>query len=614
MSNNTEKMIRNIAIIAHVDHGKTTLVDALLRQSGTFRDNEEVPELVMDSNPLERERGITIFSKNASIHYRGYKINIVDTPGHADFGSEVERVLSMVDGVLLLVDAVDGPMPQTRFVLSKSLKLHLKPIVVINKVDRAEARPHWALDQIFDLFVSLDATDEQLDFPVVYSSGKNGTATNDLQHPQQNILPLLDTIVDKVPEPEGNPGEPFQMLVTSIDYNDYVGRMAIGRILHGSIKVTGKVSRIRRDGSIETGKITKLYGFEGLKRIEIQEAGSGDIVAMAGFEDVDIGETIADPEKPEALHYVDIDLPTIAMLFSVNTSPFAGQEGQYVTSRQLRDRLYRELKANVGLKVDDTGSPDSLKVSGRGELHLSILIETMRREGYELAVSRPEVIMREIEGKLCEPFEYLVIDVDDAYVGPVMERLGGRKAEMQNMKADGKGRTRLEFIIPARGLIGFRGQFLTDTRGTGIMHHNFESYQPYKGEINTTQNGVLVAMETGVAASYSLDGIQERGMMFVGPGDRVYEGMIVGERPKENDLVVNLTKAKKLGNQRSSGSEDAIRLTPPKIMTLEEALEFIADDELVEVTPKSIRLRKKILSDIDRRRSRRVKPGAENEE
>ncbi|MDO9391177.1 MAG: translational GTPase TypA [bacterium] len=614
MSNNTEKMIRNIAIIAHVDHGKTTLVDALLRQSGTFRDNEEVPELVMDSNPLERERGITIFSKNASIHYRGYKINIVDTPGHADFGSEVERVLSMVDGVLLLVDAVDGPMPQTRFVLSKSLKLNLKPIVVINKVDRTEARPHWALDQIFDLFVSLDATDEQLDFPVVYSSGKNGTATNDLQHPQKNILPLLDTIVDKVPEPEGNPGEPFQMLVTSIDYNDYVGRMAIGRILHGSIKVTGKVSRIRRDGSIETGKITKLYGCEGLKRIEIQEAGSGDIVAMAGFEDVDIGETIADTEKPEALHYVDIDLPTIAMLFSVNTSPFAGQEGQYVTSRQLRDRLYRELKANVGLKVDDTGSPDSMKVSGRGELHLSILIETMRREGYELAVSRPEVIMREIEGKLCEPFEYLVIDVDDAYVGPVMERLGGRKAEMQNMKADGKGRTRLEFIIPARGLIGFRGQFLTDTRGTGIMHHNFESYQPYKGEINTTQNGVLVAMETGVAASYSLDGIQERGMMFVGPGDRVYEGMIVGERPKENDLVVNLTKAKKLGNQRSSGSEDAIRLTPPKIMTLEEALEFIADDELVEVTPKSIRLRKKILSDIDRRRSRRVKPGAENEE
>jgi GTP-binding protein len=608
MSNNNEKMIRNIAIIAHVDHGKTTLVDALLRQSGTFRDNEEVPELVMDSNPLERERGITIFSKNASIHYRGYKINIVDTPGHADFGSEVERVLSMVDGVLLLVDAVDGPMPQTRFVLSKSLKLHLKPIVVINKIDRAEARPHWALDQIFDLFVSLDASDEQLDFPVVYSSGKNGTATNDLEQPQKNILPLLDTIVDKVPAPEGNPSEPFQMLVTSIDYNDYVGRMAIGRILHGSIKVAGKVSRIRRDGSIETGKITKLYGFEGLKRIEIEEAGSGDIVAMAGFEDVDIGETIADPEKPEALHYVDIDLPTIAMLFSVNTSPFAGQEGQYVTSRQLRDRLYKELKSNVGLNVDDTGSPDSLKVSGRGELHLSILIETMRREGYELAVSRPEVIMREIEGALCEPFEYLVIDVDDAYVGPVMERLGGRKAEMQNMKADGKGRTRLEYVIPARGLIGFRGQFLTDTRGTGIMHHNFESYQPYKGEISTVGNGVLVAMETGVAASYSLDSIQERGMMFVGPGDRVYEGMIVGERPKEHDLVVNLTKAKKLGNQRSSGSEEAIRLTPPKIMTLEEALEFIADDELVEVTPKAIRLRKKILSDIDRRRARRVKP------
>ncbi|MBI4727620.1 translational GTPase TypA [candidate division TA06 bacterium] len=608
MPNNKDKMIRNIAIIAHVDHGKTTLVDALLRQSGTFRDNEEVPELAMDSNPLERERGITIFSKNASIHYRGYKINLVDTPGHADFGSEVERVLSMVDGVLLLVDAVDGPMPQTRFVLSKSLKLNLKPIVVINKIDRTEARPHWALDQIFDLFVSLDASDEQLDFPVVYSSGKNGTAATDLKQPQKNILPLLDAIVDKVPAPQGNPNEPFQMLVTSIDCNDYVGRMAIGRILHGSIKVAGKASRIKRGGAIETGKITRLYGFEGLKRIEIQEAGSGDIVALAGFEDVDIGETIADPENPEALHYVDIDLPTIAMLFSVNTSPFAGLEGQYVTSRQLRDRLYRELKSNVGLRVEDTGSPDSLKVSGRGELHLSILIETMRREGYELAVSRPEVIMRDIAGKLCEPFEYLVIDVDDAYVGPVMERLGGRKAEMQNMKADGKGRTRLEYIIPARGLIGFRGQFLTDTRGTGIMHHNFEGYQPCKGEISIAQNGALVAMETGVAASYSLDSIQERGIMFAGPGDKIYEGMIVGERPKENDLVVNLCKTKRLTNIRNSNAEEAIRLSPPKIMTLEEALEFIADDELVEVTPKAIRLRKKILSDIDRRRARRVRP------
>jgi GTP-binding protein len=608
MSNNTEKMIRNIAIIAHVDHGKTTLVDALLRQSGTFRDNEEVPELVMDSNPLERERGITIFSKNASIHYKDYKINIVDTPGHADFGSEVERVLSMVDGVLLLVDAVDGPMPQTRFVLSKSLKLNLKPIVVINKIDRTEARPNWALDQIFDLFVSLDASDQQLDFPVVYASGKNGTATLDLEKPNDSIQPLFETIISQVPPPPGDPAAPFQMLVTSIDYNDYVGRMAIGRILNGSVKVAERASRIKRDGTVVTDKVTKLYGFEGLKRIEIEQAGSGDILALAGFEDIDIGETITDPENPSALPYVDIDQPTISMLFAVNTSPFAGQEGQYVTSRQIRDRLFRELKSNVGLKVDETGSPDSLKVSGRGELHLSILIETMRREGYELAVSRPEVIMREIEGKLCEPFEYLVIDVDDAYVGPVMERLGSRKAEMQNMKADGKGRTRLEFLIPARGLIGFRGQFMTDTRGTGIMHHNFESYQPYKGEINTVGNGVLVAMETGVAASYSLDSIQERGMMFVGPGDRVYEGMVVGERPKEHDLVVNLTKAKKLGNQRSSGSEEAIRLTPPKIMTLEEALEFIADDELVEVTPSSIRLRKKILSDIDRRRARRRGP------
>lgn len=607
----TDNKIRNIAIIAHVDHGKTTLVDALLRQSGLFRDNQEVPELVMDSNPLERERGITIFSKNASIHFNGYKINIVDTPGHADFGSEVERVLSMVDGVLLLVDAADGPMPQTRFVLQKSLRLHLKPIVVINKIDRPDARPHWALDQVFDLFVSLDATDEQLDFPVVYTSGRSGTATLELEKPAGNIQALFQTIIGRVPPPAGDPEQPLQMLVTSMDYNDYVGRLAIGRIQNGRLKTGQQAARIKRDGGIEREKVTRIYGFEGLRRIEVQEVAAGDILALAGFPEVNIGETIADPEVPSPLPYVDIDQPTISMVFSVNNSPFSGQDGEYVTSRQIRDRLFRELKSNVGLKIEETGSPDSFKVSGRGELHLSILIETMRREGYELQVSRPEVILREMEGRTCEPFEYLVIDVDDAYVGPVMERLGQRKAELQNMKADGKGRTRLEFNIPARGLIGFRGQFLTDTRGTGIMHHNFLDYQPYRGEISAQVNGVLIAMETGVATSYALDTIQERGMLFIGPGDRVYEGMVIGERPKENDLVVNVTKTKKLGNQRSSTAEEAIRLTPPKLMTLEEALEFIADDELVEVTPRAIRLRKKILTDIDRRRSRRIKPGAE---
>ena len=609
-----DKKLRNIAIIAHVDHGKTTLVDALLRQSGLFRDNQEVPELVMDSNPLERERGITIFSKNCSILWKDVRINILDTPGHADFGGEVERSLSMVDGAILLVDAAEGPLPQTRFVLQKSLKLDLKTIVVINKIDRPDSRPHWALDQVFDLFVSLDATDEQLDFPVVYASGKSGIATMELEKPGNNIIPIFDVIIDKVPSPPGDPDKPLQMLVTSMDYNDYVGRLAIGRILNGRIRSGQSAARIKKDRTTKIEKITRIYGFEGLKRIEVQDVTAGDILALAGFPEINIGETIADSVDPQALPYVDIDQPTISMLFSVNNSPFSGQDGAYVTSRQIRDRLARELKSNVGLKIEDTGSPDSFKVSGRGELHLSILIETIRREGYELQVSRPEVILREIDGKTCEPFEYLVIDVDDAYVGAVMEKLGQRKAELQNMKADGKGRTRLEFNIPARGLIGFRGQFLTDTRGTGIMHHNFLDYQTYRGEISAQVNGVLVAMETGTATSYSLDSIQERGMLFVAPGDRAYQGMIIGERPKENDLVVNVTRAKKLGNQRSSTSEEAIRLTPPKIMTLEEALEFIADDELVEVTPKAIRLRKKILSDIDRRRSRRVKPGAEAEE
>lgn len=605
------KLIRNIAIIAHVDHGKTTLVDALLRQTGVFREGQEAPDLAMDSNPLERERGITIFSKNASIRYGEYTINIVDTPGHADFGSEVERVLSMVDGVLLLVDAVEGPMPQTRFVLQKSLALGLKPLVVVNKIDRAEAKPDQALDRIFDLFVSLDATDEQLDFPVVYASGRLGTATLKLEQPSSNIRPLLDTIVDKVPPPHGDPERPLQMLVTSIDYSDYLGRLAVGRVRNGSVAVGRDAVRLKRDGTIDKARVTRIYGFQGLERVELERASAGDIIVLAGFPDVDIGETIADPESPEPLPYVDIDQPTISMVFSVNNSPFAGLDGQYLTSRQLRDRLYRELKSNVGLRVEETDTPDAFTVSGRGELHLSILIETMRREGYELQVSRPTVILREVNGVQCEPFEYLVIDVDDEYVGPVMEKLGGRKAELQNMKADGKGRTRLEFLIPARGLLGYRGQFMTDTRGTGIMHHNFDSYRPYKGEISTFQNGVLVAMETGTIAAYALDSIQERGMLFVGPGDRAYEGMIVGERPKETDLVVNVCKTKRLTNIRSSTAEEAIRLSPPKAMTLEEALEFIADDELVEVTPKALRLRKRILADIDRRRARRKAPGEE---
>jgi len=603
--------IRNIAIIAHVDHGKTTLVDALLRQTGVFRQNQEVPELAMDSNPLERERGITIFSKNASINYGEYLINIVDTPGHADFGSEVERVLSMVDGVLLLVDAVEGPMPQTRFVLQKSLALGLKPIVVINKIDRPEAQPNQALDRVFDLFVSLDASDEQLDFPVIFASGRLGTATRKLEEPASDIRALLDAIVESIPAPKGSAQAPLQMLVTNIDYSDYLGRLAVGRIKNGTLESGQEAARLRRDGTLERARVTKIYGFRGLERVELERASSGDIIMLAGFPDVDIGETIADPEAPQPLPYVDIDQPTISMVFSVNNSPFAGQDGQYLTSRQLRDRLFREMKSNIGLRVEEAGTPDSFIVSGRGELHLSILIETMRREGYELQVSRPRVILREVDGVTCEPFEYLVIDVDDEFVGPVMEKLGSRKAELQNLRADGKGRTRLEFLIPARGLLGYRGQFMTDTRGTGIMHHNFDSYRPYKGEINTFQNGVLVAMETGTAAAYALDTIQERGLLFVGPGDRVYEGMIVGERPKEGDIVVNVCKTKRLTNIRSSTSEEAIRLSPPKLMTLEEALEFIADDELVEVTPKSLRLRKRILAEIDRRRARRKAPGEE---
>lgn len=605
------RFIRNLAIIAHVDHGKTTLVDALLRQTGVFRQNQEVPELVMDSNPLERERGITIFSKNASLRYGDYLINIVDTPGHADFGSEVERVLSMVDGVLLLVDAVEGPMPQTRFVLQKSLALGLKPIVVINKIDRPEAQPHQALDRIFDLFVSLEASDEQLDFPVVYASGRLGTATKKLEEPALDIKALLDTIVESIPAPAGSIEAPLQMLVTSIDYSDYLGRLAVGRIRNGVLESGQEAVRIRRDGSLERARVTRIYGFQGLERVELDRASAGDIIMLAGFPDVDIGETIANPERPEPLPYVDIDQPTISMVFSVNNSPFAGQDGQYLTSRQLRDRLFREMKSNVGLRVEEAETPDAFIVSGRGELHLSILIETMRREGYELQVSRPRVILREVNGVSCEPFEYLVIDVDDEFVGPVMEKLGSRKAELQNMRADGKGRTRLEFLVPARGLLGYRGQFLTDTRGTGIMHHNFDSYRPYKGEITTFQNGVLVAMETGTAAAYALDSIQERGMLFVAPGDRVYEGMIVGERPKEGDIVVNVCKTKRLTNIRSSTAEEAIRLSPPKYMTLEEALEFIADDELVEVTPKALRLRKRILAEIDRRRARRRAPGEE---
>jgi GTP-binding protein len=583
--------IRNIAIIAHVDHGKTTLVDHMLRQTGTFRLNQDVGTRVMDSNDLERERGITILAKNTAIQYNGIKINIVDTPGHADFSGEVERTLTMVDGVLLLVDAAEGPLPGTKFVLKKSLDLNLLPIVVINKIDRKDARPHEVLDMVFELFLSLGAHDHQLDFPTLYCIAKQGIAKRELDQESSNLEPLFEAIVKHVPPPPGDTRSPFQMLVTTIDYNDYLGRLGIGRIHRGTIKLGGPMKIIHRDASVEDARVTKIYTFYGLKRMETVEASAGDIIALAGMEDVDIGETIADAADPTPLPFVAIEEPTLSMNFSVNTSPFAGQEGRYVTTRHLSERLARELRSNVSLRIELTDSPDVLKVSGRGELHLAILIETMRREGYELQVSRPEVISKHIADVLCEPIEHVIIDVPEEFVGVVIENLGRRRGEIKNMISS-SGNVRLEFFVPARGLIGFRGEFMTQTKGTGILHHNFQGYEPHKGEIVHRTKGALVAMETGEAVAYALWKLQERSAFFIAPGTRVYSGMVVGENSREQDMTVNVCKTKHLTNMRASGADEAIRMEPPRIPTLEQAIEWIGDDELVEVTPQSIRIRK----------------------
>ena len=596
-----QERIRNIAIIAHVDHGKTTLVDAMLKHSGVFRENEAITERVMDSNDLEKERGITILAKNLSIHHGQYKINIVDTPGHADFGGEVERVLKMVDSVLLLVDALDGPMPQTRFVLKKSLDLGLKPIVVINKIDRPGSRPEEVLNMVFDLFCELEASDDQLDFPVVYTSAKMGYAKLDINIESNSMEPLFAVVESNVRPPKGDSKAPFQMLIANIDYNDYIGRIATGRIFNGQVKAGETVAMIKQNGTITRGKITKLLGYEGLKQIDIQEAGTGDIVTVAGFDEISIGETLASAEEPVAVPYVSIDEPTLSMNFMVNTSPFAGREGKWVTSRNIRDRLTKELRTNVSLRVEDTDSPDTFKISGRGELHLSILIENMRREGFELAVSKPEVIIREKDGVKMEPMEYLVVDVASEYQGVVIEKMGPRKGEMVAMHPMGE-MTRLEFIVPARGLIGLRGEVLTDTRGTAVMTHTFHEYAPYKGDIPGRKNGVLLAMEHGDTTAYSLDALQPRGTLFLGAGVEVYGGMIIGEHARDNDLEVNACKGKKLTNVRASGTDDAIKLTPPRLLTLEQALEFIDDDELVEVTPGSVRLRKKELDPHQRKK------------
>jgi len=599
-----QEKIRNIAIIAHVDHGKTTLVDAMLKQSGVFRENEAITERVMDSNDLEKERGITILAKNLSIHHGDYKINIVDTPGHADFGGEVERVLKMVDSVLLLVDALDGPMPQTRFVLKKSLDLGLRPIVVINKVDRPGARPAEVVDMVFDLFCELQATDAQLDFAICYTSAKMGYAMREMDQPSENMEPLFELIKENVHPPEGNPTAPFQLLVTNIDYNDYIGRIATGRIFNGKVSAGETIALIKRDGTISKARVTKLLGYEGLKQVDIPEAFTGDIITIAGFTEVGIGETLAAADNPIPLPYVAIDEPTLSMNFIVNSSPFAGREGKLVTSRNIRERLDRELRTNVSLRVADTSNADTFQVSGRGELHLSILIENMRREGFEMAVSKPEVIMRMVDGVRHEPMEYLVVDVPGEYQGVIIERMGPRKGEMAAMTPMGET-IRLEFIVPARGLIGLRGEFLTETRGTAVITHTFHEYAPYKGEIPGRKNGVLIAMEQGETTAYSLDALQPRGMLFLGAGVEVYGGMIIGQHAKDNDLEVNPCKGKKLTNVRASGTDDAIKLTPPRLLTLEQALEFIDDDELVEVTPASIRLRKKVLDPTMRKRANR---------
>ena len=599
------KNIRNVAIIAHVDHGKTTLVDAMLKQSGIFRSNEQVDERVMDSNDLEKERGITILSKNTAVHYGDCKINIVDTPGHSDFGGEVERVLKMVDGVVLLVDAFEGAMPQTREVLKKSLALNLKPIVVINKIDRPGARPEKVVDEVLELFIELDANDEQLDFPVVYASGKQGIATLDLNTPGTDLKPLFETIINTIDAPNCNLEGPAQMLVSNIEYDEYVGRIAIGRIERGKLELNMPIAICKADKT-ETARVTKLYTYDGLKRIEVESASAGDIVALSGVADINIGDTICDYNHPEKIPFVDIDEPTVSMTFSVNNGPFAGKEGQFVTSRHLRDRLFKELERNVSLRVKETESPDSFDVCGRGELHLSILIETMRREGFELLVSRPKVIYKEINGVKCEPIERLVVNVPDDCIGTVIEKIGKRKGEMLNMEPAETGHTKIEFKIPARGLIGYRTEFLTDTKGNGTMSHMFDGYEPFKGEVVARTRGTIVAFEAGKSITYGLYNAQDKGELFIGPGVEVYEGMIVGINSRNEDLAINVCKEKHLTNTRASGSDDALRLVPPIQMSLEKAIEFIQDDELVEVTPKSIRLRKKILNNKDRERAARA--------
>ena len=596
------KQIRNIAIIAHVDHGKTTLVDQLLRQSGTFRANQQVDERVMDSNDLEKERGITILAKNTAIDYEGYHINIVDTPGHADFGGEVERVLGMVDCVVLLVDAQEGPMPQTRFVTKKALALGLKPIVVINKIDKPSARPSWVIDQTFELFDNLGATDEQLDFPIVYASGLSGFAKLEETDESNDMRPLFDTILKHTPAPSGSADETLQLQISQLDYDNYTGRLGIGRILNGRIKPGQVVAVMNHDQQIAQGRINQLLGFKGLERVPLEEAEAGDIVIISGIEDIGIGVTITDKDNPKGLPMLSVDEPTLTMDFMVNTSPLAGTEGKFVTSRQIRDRLQRELLTNVALRVEDTADADVFRVSGRGELHLTILLENMRREGFELAVGKPRVVYRDIDGQKCEPYENLTVDVPDENQGAVMEELGRRRGELTNMESDGNGRTRLEYHIPARGLIGFQGEFMTLTRGVGLMSHVFDDYAPVKPDMPGRHNGVLISQEQGEAVAYALWNLEDRGRMFVSPNDKIYEGMIIGIHSRDNDLVVNPLKGKKLTNIRASGTDEAVRLTTPIKLTLEGAVEFIDDDELVEITPQSIRLRKRYLSELERRR------------
>jgi GTP-binding protein len=601
-----QEFIRNIGIIAHVDHGKTTLVDCLLKNSGMFRDSELSETCIMDSNELEKERGITIFSKNAAIVYKGHKINIVDTPGHADFGGEVERILKMVSGVLLLADAVEGPMPQTRFVLKKSLELGLKPIVVVNKIDRPAARVEQVVDEVFDLFVELGANDEQLDFSIIYTSAKQGISRLEPDSPDRDITPVLDMIIEKVPAHTGDSEGPFQMLVSSMDYDDYVGRIAIGTITRGHIQAKNNYIQIDRQGEKHSFSLSKLYTYQGLSKVESEGATTGDIIGIAGMKEVEIGETITDSSCPEALPVIEIDEPTLAIHFSSNTSPFAGREGEFVTSRQVRDRLFRETRSNVSLRVEETDTQDTFKVSGRGELHLTILIETMRREGYEFSISRPEVLIKNIDGVAHEPEEFVILDIDESHMGSVMEAMGQRKATMQNMN-QGETTARLEFVIPTRGLFGFRSEFLTLTKGTGIINRNFHKFIPHCGEIAQRTNGALIAMENGKTTGFSLFNLQDRGSMFVGAGEELYTGMIVGSNKKDNDLVVNLCKEKKLSNMRASGSDVNIILTPPVIMSLEQILGFLNEDELAEITPKSIRLRKKILNENDRKRYGRTR-------